>query len=59
MNMSNSVSPQITNVWPEDEKSRDFISLLIENGPLFIFSKDVKEQRRKSGNHRKNKTNFR
>ncbi|MCY7947343.1 hypothetical protein P8891_13490 [Bacillus atrophaeus] len=45
MNMSNSVSPQITNIWPEDEKSRDFISLLTKNGTLFIFPKDVKDNR--------------
>ncbi|AEB62436.1 hypothetical protein [Bacillus amyloliquefaciens] len=45
MNMSNSVSPQITNIWPEDEKSRDFISLLTENGPLFIFPKDAADNR--------------
>ncbi|OQV47761.1 hypothetical protein [Bacillus velezensis] len=45
MNMSNSVSSQITNVWPEDEKVRDFISLLTENGPLFIFPKDAADNR--------------
>ncbi|WP_454022491.1 hypothetical protein [Bacillus sp. JK74] len=45
MNMSNSISPQITNIWPEDEKSREFISLLTENGPLFIFPKDVTDNR--------------
>ncbi len=45
MNMSNSISPQITNIWPEDEKSRDFISLLNENGPLFIFPKDAADNR--------------
>lgn len=45
MNKSNSGSPQITNIWPEDEKSRDFISLLNENGPLFIFPKDVADNR--------------
>ncbi|MCY8916257.1 hypothetical protein [Bacillus atrophaeus] len=45
MNMSNSGLPQITNIWPEDEKSRDFISLLTENGPLFIFPKDAADNR--------------
>ncbi|MET1163592.1 hypothetical protein ABWV16_00430 [Bacillus velezensis] len=43
--MSNLVSPHITNIWPEDEKSRDFISLLTENGPLFIFPKDAADNR--------------
>ncbi|KAA6455261.1 hypothetical protein [Bacillus atrophaeus] len=43
--MSNPVSSQITNIWPEDKKSRDFISLLTQNGPLFIFPKDAADNR--------------
>ncbi|MCY8971479.1 hypothetical protein MOE37_07725 [Bacillus atrophaeus] len=45
MNTSNSASPQINNIWPEDEKSRDFISLLTKNGQLFIYPKDVEDNR--------------
>ncbi|MCC9023002.1 hypothetical protein [Bacillus nakamurai] len=45
MNLSNSVSTQITNIWPEDEKSRDLIAILNEYGPLFIYPKDAADNR--------------